>query len=467
MTNSLPGRNTPMERKRLSIIQEHGGPHQPSSSIGRHMDEVSATHLPLSARHSNAQVTTPIDSQRVYSALIKRIDQEQEEQDRARPPIAGAFQEPGKDYTSIAHNFQTAPTIRQVASEESIHTIAPDYRHREVSLQAPSRHEPEGKAPPQMAQEKESLDKGKCRMALPEVQSSFFPFSSENKPQTPSPFKLALAARREQETSSDEENGSVVITRPTQGENRFETGSQSQYSRTTSGQRPMAGTNRSDPEIGDESAGMATIIPNRVNQYPRSSSSLAQPHKARSNATIEWNFWVNFQVTDLERRNSRSSTTHYREGAQIHGDDTAVGGRLGFAAELDRLSSLRKENDSETLNDERRASLMTDRFPLLELKEVPRNNTPKSRSSSSLTRLASLAAADMKKASLTAFDLGVNDWWRGLEHPAVQILSNLGPGCPVACEHTEKVTSSGSVRGQEIGKTAEFSRDCQLSCRAR
>ena len=406
MTNSLPGRSTPIERKRLSIIQEHGGPHQPSSSIGRHLDEVSATHLPLNACHGKGQLTAPIDSQRVYSALMKRIDQEQEEQNRAQTPKLRP-QDDRRNYGSSGQSFQTAPTIRQVASEESIHAIAVDEQHRQFSLNAPSWHETESKTPQQIAYENETIEKRKSRVALPEAQSSFFPFSSEDKPQAPSPFKLALAARRERQTSSEDDISSVIINRPSVGDNGIETSSESQYSRTTSGQLPMASTNRSDPELADEPTGMATIIPARVHRYPRQTAPLAQLHKTKSNASVEWKSWMNSQMTSLDRRNSKCSISHYREGAQIEGDDTAVGGRPSSSAGPGRRQSVRTAKGNETPTDQRRSSVMNDRFPLLELKEVPRNNTPKPRRSSSVTRLASLTAADVKRASLAA--MGIND----------------------------------------------------------
>ncbi len=411
INNSLPGRITPLERKRLSIIQEHGGPHQPSSSIGRHMDEVSATHLPLSARPGNGQATTPIDSQRVYSALMKRIDQEQEAQDRAKTPKVGSRQDTKQIYPSSAQSFQTAPTIRQVASEESIHTFAPDEQHHQSSLHAPSWHEARNKTPQQIALENETAEKRKSRVAVPEAQSSFFPFSSETKPHTPSPFKLALAARRERQTSSEAESGSVIINWPSQADNGFETSSESQYSRTTSGQLPLAGMNRSDPELGDEPAGMATIAPARVNRYPRPTQSVAQLHKTESNASMQWKSWMNHQMTSLDRRNSRSSNAHYREGAQIDGDDTAVGGGRpsSSAGHGRRPSSARTTKGNETLTHQRRSSIINERFPLLELKEVPRNNTPEPRRSSVVTRLANSAAADLKRASLAAVGHGVSD----------------------------------------------------------
>lgn len=396
MTNSMPARSTPVERKRLSIIQEHGGPHQPSSSIGRHMDEVSATRLQLSARHGNEQATSAIDSQRVYSALMKRIDQEQleEEQHHAKTPQPKAEHDIRQNCTSSAQSFQTAPTIRQVASEESIHATPLGEQHRQFSLHAPSWHEIESKTPQQIALENETLHKRMSRIVIPEPQSSFFPFSSEDKPQTPSPFKLALAARRERQTSSEEESGSVVITRPGVGDNGFETSSESQYSRTPSGQLLMPTMNRSDPELEDEPAGMATIIPARVNRHPRPTTSNASMDK------------MNKQMTSLNRRNSKSSNSHYREGAQMDGDDTAVGGRLGSSAVLGRRASTRTVQENE-ITHELGPSLMGDRFPLLELKEVPRNSISQARRSSSVTRLANSAAADVKRASLAA--IGVND----------------------------------------------------------
>jgi hypothetical protein len=407
VTNSLPGRGTPIERKRLSIIQEHGGPHQPSSSIGRHMYEVTPAHLSIGTRPGNGQPIPPIDSQRVYSALTKRIDQEQGEQERAKTPKAAALQHSGQNCMSRDQSFQTVPTIRQVASEESIYGVAPDDRHRHFSPQAPSWEQIEGRVPQEIAQENEIRTRPRLHIALGEDQSSFFPFSSENKPQTSSPLKLALAARRKRQTSSEEENSSVIVSRPIQGDSEFETSSESQYSRTMSGQLPMTGMDCSEPERDDEPEGTATIVPARVNRYPRPSPSLVQLHKAKSNASVEWDSWMNPQMTGLDRRNSKSSTTHYRESAQIDGDDTDVGGRPGSATGQGHRSSDRTARANWTPRHERRASITNERFPLVEVNETSRNNTPKPRRYSSVTKLVSSAAADVKRVGLTA--IGIND----------------------------------------------------------
>ncbi|KAK5949415.1 hypothetical protein OHC33_009588 [Knufia fluminis] len=64
-------RETPLERKRLSVIQEDGGPHQPSSSAGTHLGSVSVFRKPLPL--PPGQQPNP---QRLYSALVRRMNQE-------------------------------------------------------------------------------------------------------------------------------------------------------------------------------------------------------------------------------------------------------------------------------------------------------------------------------------------------------------------------------------------------------
>lgn len=71
-TDSL--HDTPLERKRLSVIQEDGGPHQPSSSAGTHLGGVSIFRRPLPYT-----VGQHPDPQRLYSALLRRMNQESDE----------------------------------------------------------------------------------------------------------------------------------------------------------------------------------------------------------------------------------------------------------------------------------------------------------------------------------------------------------------------------------------------------
>lgn len=62
----------PIERKRLSVIQEDGGPHVPSSSAGTHLGGVYIARKPV------PPPSLP-DSRRLYSALVKRIEQEEKD----------------------------------------------------------------------------------------------------------------------------------------------------------------------------------------------------------------------------------------------------------------------------------------------------------------------------------------------------------------------------------------------------
>lgn len=65
-----------IERKRLSVIQEDGGPHQPSSSAGTHLGGVSIFRKPVPSPHGQAP-----DPQRLYSALVRRINQESDDRE--------------------------------------------------------------------------------------------------------------------------------------------------------------------------------------------------------------------------------------------------------------------------------------------------------------------------------------------------------------------------------------------------
>jgi hypothetical protein len=395
-TNSFAARSTPLDRKRLSIIKEDGGPHQPSSSIGRHVGGIEVFRKPLPSQNGYGEPAPAVDSHRIYSALVKRIDQEQADaessQDADTPFDGGACTLPNS-----AQSYQTVPTIRAVPSEASIRTIAPDSEHRQFSISSAAWHKYSGMTPQDLAQHNENVERRRARLAEQEQQSSFFPFSSQSKSQTPSPFKLALTARKESPGESHSESGSTIVNRPTdsddQVQGKFAVSSDSIYSRTTGGHpNPQNLSGHTSPQNTDESpplAGMATIISAKVARYPRPTPSLVQLHRARSSERGESKGWMENQMTNLDRHHSRTSTSHHREHAQIDGDDTAVAsgdGRLtastSFRPDIRRGGSHRtvenaKDNIKTPVLLQRNSSIMNERFPLLDLKEVPRNSTPK------------------------------------------------------------------------------------------
>ena len=384
MTGSLAARGTPLERKRLSIIKEDGGPHQPSSSIGRHVGGIEVFRKPLPTYNACGQ---PVDSQRIYSALMKRIDQEQAGAEGVKD-LNTPVHEQDDLLPSSAPTSTFKPTIRAVQSEASLRTVAPDKEHRQFSIgEHPWQTDVEAEV---LARHNERLDeRTKSKLVQQDAQSSFFPFSAQGKPATPSSFKLALAARKEQ--ASESESESVVVTRqvppgnPVQSRNIMS--AESVYSRTTGGHmNSQYQLDQDSPDDADDerpTVGMATIIPSRINRHPRPTPSLLQLHRTRSNERGDWRGWMENQMTTLDRRNSRASQyTHQREHAQINGDDTDIGGgHQSLHDKWQRRPSARSQRSGNagqhTPAERPTSSVMNDRFPLLDLKEGPKKSTPR------------------------------------------------------------------------------------------
>jgi hypothetical protein len=392
ITNSISARGAPLDLKRLSIIKEDGGSHQPSSPISQHVSGIEVFRKPLPTQNGYGQPAQPVDGQRLYSALMKRVDQEQADADSSQGPGAPASQKENF-LPSSTQSYQTAPTIRAVPSYASLRTIVPDSEHRQFSIGTTCWHEDLDMTPQELAQHNENLERIRARPAEQEEQSSFFPFSKQSKPQTPSPFKLALTARKENSGTSQSD---LDITQSTNSQDqvhgKFTLSSDSIYSRTTGGHtipHDLSGDN--SPEDTDESpsvGGMATIIPTKVARYPRPTPSLVQLHRARSTERGEWKGWMENQMTSLDRRHSRAATSHHCERAQIDGDDTAVGNggemptkSTGFATELGRHGSQRttrkaKDGNVTPVPLQHKSLIMNERFSLLDLKELPHDSTP-------------------------------------------------------------------------------------------
>ena len=472
ITNSIAARGTPLERKRLSIIKEDGGPHQPSSSIGRHVGGIGAFRNPVSSQNTPNNLAPPVDSQRIYSALMKRIDQEQADAESLKHPTTPVKGE-ANTLPSSAQSYQTAPTIRAVSSEASIRTGAPNNDHRQSSIGSQSWNEDSSMTPQELAQHNESIERRRQQLADQEQQSSFFPFSNQSKPLTPSPFKLALTARKEDSGTSQSESGSVILRRTThlddQVQGKFVMSSDSIYSRTTDDHaNPQNFSHHTSPDDTDESppmGGMATILPTksaRCARYPRPTSSLVQLHRARSTERGEWKGWMEHQMTTLDRRHSRASTSHHREHAQINGDDTAIGGgsgrppvSSGFGPILGRHGLQKtvitvKDNQATIVPLTRSSSIMNERFPLLDLKEVTRNKTPKPIASES--QRASMIELNDENKKLSGADVQMASG--PLQGKKSQVFSK----CKVNDENSLPPSTPGRlyVAGHENLKTASF-----------
>jgi hypothetical protein len=390
-----------VERKRLSVIQEHGGPHQPSSSAGRVGDGYSVFRKPLRSQTSTNRLNQQVDTQRVYSALVKRIDENS-------PPKA----QPGnqtngnsENHRGSARSQRSGAIIKAIPEELMVDSATVEASSRHSSHQIPITRKPVYSrnpiklTPQQLAQHNEGTLNLPKQQPLREVRSAFFPFTTEIQTQTPSPFKRSMAAHKGSQLESDEENSVIVRRRvesyqPTATVPRRDSSfacSASVYSRSSSGNTPNRDGNGHSPSHSDKSVerGTAVIISNTPRQVNNIPTTATRPPMHASKSSAEWKTWVDSQMSTLDRQNSiqsrlsearRPPTTHYRESAQIDGDDTQVG-RTQYAAAGSLVRPGIPDGQPHTVSRPSRPSPprrvlsgMNDRFPLIETKSLQRMN---------------------------------------------------------------------------------------------
>ena len=356
-----------LEPNRLSIIKEDGGPAQPSSSAGRHLGGIGVFRYPLDSKNEEGHPYPAVDSQRIYSALMKRIGEEEAEREETEAALEEIHQ--GKHATYDP--FGTGKSTIRAVSTTTVDTLhergdagddadADQSQRHEVSVMTPAMHQ-------------ENVERRKAKLALQQEQSSFYPFSDEGQTQSRSPFRKLLEQRRS-EGDSEADDNKLVVDHSKRSERRLSRGkfglsSESIYSQTTSG-----GENpdyippvRSSEQLAtvsqevDEDTGMATIIPARYRPSERPKLPSADSSERRG-----WKGWMEGELeASLGRRDHSKAGVHYREYAQIAPDDVQVG-------------------KDDVAGPQSRAG-PANRFPLLDLKEVPRN-TPAPKRSSSLTK---------------------------------------------------------------------------------
>lgn len=398
------------ERNRLSIIKEDGGPHQPSSSAGQHIGAISVFQEPINA--------SGIDSQRIYSALMRRIDQEQAEMERAQRELDDIHRERDQARGPV---WNGGITVRTVHSEASLRTVhkAPDEEHREFSLGNPDWH---GDAQIQAGsttseQSKENLERRRAKTAVQDAQSTFFPFSANGeKPKSHSPFRQVLMQKRREGSRVTEE--SLRTDMPIEDERTLENGPHFQsvgqgqernlsstnqlslgraamlsddsiYSRTTGGGTNEAYTRRigSSEDFGwpsrhgreatdsasQSELGMATIIPARVGRYPRASERVYRLLKrqssslsAKTSESREWRGWMERELGHVGQVGQQLEPT-------IPGKRQVMAtGGLGHVRERAQID----EDDVEIGSGSNTTVQPLKRFPLIDLKEVARGIAP-------------------------------------------------------------------------------------------
>ncbi|EXJ71954.1 uncharacterized protein A1O5_04456 [Cladophialophora psammophila CBS 110553] len=319
ITGSIGLRSGPIERNRLSIIKEDGGPHQPSSSAGKHIGGVEVFHEPLQSVTNDGRTLPAVDSQRIYSALIKRINQEEAEVERTRIALE-AINQGRKEMNHEVSDLKA--TIRAVQSDSSLSTMTGNNPNRRTSSHSGSWHQSIGRGRTD-EQHREIADKRRERLTEQESQSTFFPFSSEKNPNTPSPFKRFLNERRRRSRSgssrgdqADLDSNSVIVNRQSSNSvmNRpqFGLSSASIYSRTTNG-----GSNEQYHRPFDSSEELRIAGPTESEQAG-TATILATTFTSSMNS--RWNPWSE-TLNRREQTTASNSSSHTRGRAQINSEE--------------------------------------------------------------------------------------------------------------------------------------------------
>ena len=340
--------NQARENKRLSIIHEHGGPYQPSSSAQSYGD--------LSRRY--AAFNDPVrdlSAGSLFSKLQKEIEQNKrvarlgKEIDRAsmKPSIADLTPR-GSSYK--ARNLSTG-TISEESPESSdpftgVRTTNPVLfnptatvgDNRGEGSSKSDRHHCPSSDRPVPHEDGDLTPKGPLR----EVKSTFFPPSTRLERSSTSPYRRAMATNGEEgtvirgthipETSTatateDKRTGFLHV--------RSVSRSDSIYSRTTSGNTPAPSP--SPPSLSDSETGRGVgiaFVDSKPTRYEKSSSPTKQSRRSSAKSSGEWGRWLVHEVSQLERKtlspsdgevSPASTIGHKRERAQIDNDDVEIG----------------------------------------------------------------------------------------------------------------------------------------------
>ena len=330
-----------VERKRLSIIKEDGGPYQPSSP-SRKYGILNDEHVKV--RQSLRQKTADrVEAERVYSALQRKIDEDRRN--------AGFGDESNPDSGAERHRLQrtmSTPTWTSsrcrgegsapmsLALETSIETTYPSYQQDYTEVL-------KGLTPQEIAEMNES-GLPASRRPLREVKSAFFPPCMRIERSSTSPFRRMLKTRCEDDDSAQangdpdgQPRSSSRVDLDVRPHNDSVAGSDSIYSRSSGGHTMTAiGSLLSLP--GSESnydAGTATI--HRVD--PAKHRAFNRPPIGRRNSSADlsgtWRRFMADQVAFLEKLPPSNEQAydvfslreygHKREDAQIDSDDVSIG----------------------------------------------------------------------------------------------------------------------------------------------
>lgn len=412
--NTLSSRQK-RERKRLSVIQENGGPYQPSSSVrhyGEPGDAFTAFRKPVRNYGVAGHKRGLVDSQRIYSALQRRLS------DKGRQALDE--QDPGTANTPGQARFHLSDLTPRRSSINSRRDTSNSLRHKDPKYSPDSPRgiesskslgskplssgnvgdiftprqgmSPQGNFDTQMDLTLRNIAQSKeahyptTRQPLREVKSGFFPSNMRLERSTTSPFRRAMHAGSESEanTEADFQSPEQPVLQPRRSiygfPNGSVTGSESVYSRTSGGDTPKP-TESSFSLVKSESsgeAGTAFIVSRQSENYHESRRPFAQRNLSETKSSGDWQSWMVSQVANLESRGTGNTKKydacplkeigHKRENAQLDDDDLALG-KLPRSVNAPKqpLAIVHSNLVTRPTLEHRTSYSMIDRFPLLDI----------------------------------------------------------------------------------------------------
>ncbi|EEH10368.1 conserved hypothetical protein [Histoplasma capsulatum G186AR] len=385
-TNITATRDAVSERNRLSIIQENGVPPDstPSRLSFHYNDGYSVFRKPLYPGRSGNNAFNAVDSQRVYSALVRHIDESHRQDEGDRASRAGTVRGSIYSPSSSIYSHRPTNTIRHIPSEASMRTIraipparglSPSSRSQ-ISVGSSYRREALAITPQEIAQRNENMSRYRSVESLHRSKSSLCQPSRQKRSEIPNPLVPPRFSSYEHAIDSDDDIESVIVSRP--GDIARSCVSPSVYSRTTSGDTPRHFGSRRDLSFSESSdeRGTVTILASERLPYKPNDSGGYTCSDSKIRGSAEWKSWMSSQMDLLDATPEnyakvqyvKSPNAHYREMTEIHGELKDGNPEASY--------TMPQTNESITAEPpEGPSSLGVDqRQPLVELKSFTQNN---------------------------------------------------------------------------------------------
>ncbi|KAI4132753.1 MAG: hypothetical protein LQ347_002473 [Umbilicaria vellea] len=426
VANTVNTRDILMDKKRLSIIQENGGQHHSPKRV--HLDGIASDgryavfRKPLGSGGSGVRSTGPVNSQRVYSALMRKLEQ--------KLPAAKKVEVDnliGTGYCEPSHRPSTTPTRSSTAdrkrtpgisralshpSEESLPSVQSVEVSRSILLDHSSkalqdhvntrdseRASETLKNPPHDLTERTERKYPQRRGPLREIRSPFFPPSTRIESLKISPYRRAVQGSSEERSGTEDETYEAfgrshgIDQQPNISRQLFRRGStigsDSVYSQTQDGNTPRP-TDSYVTLTGSECAGepgTAVIITNRKGDSNAPTVPAVRTRNTSAKSSNEWKTWMASEVASLENESQGNGSCyddwilkengHQREYSQINGDDVQVGIQRSYnPLPKQPLAIIHGNLANRAPLRCKRSDQMLDRFPVLNVGSPPDSSIP-------------------------------------------------------------------------------------------